>query len=538
MRDEILDSYDQGYKECLDDVDNYLVRMRIEDPEMREKVLSHVARRKARFKQTHAARKVKRCGALSRVRRRTEVQKRANVQQLSPYHHTHSPADSTTPEDHGFHEEMGHGGGGDDLVDVDESREEMTGDVPILRADGAAELDQGRGWWERAEEARLFGGDKDAQSDSNNNRHNCFRHRSGQHKCFINTDDNSSSGSEIGGSSSSNNKSSSSSSNRTISTTTSSSSNLSNNSRSSNNSSISYNKLFISQRKTPGLIIIANQQASATAQDNNSDDFRDGASLAGCIPNDSFTSNCSNTDPAILPPVSESAHNPPLETRNGGDAGAGHCPGGPRRWQDSHPKKQPSSISVSKLSSIPVSQQLSILIPAGVISSAGLPRPLLPLPLNQQSREATITGSGVKAHAQSRDAVAKKQFPLLLKASRKPDCTSSQGIGTAGLIPDHSTRGDCSSLLVTRLTQPLNTRLRALQACSSSATVLFPEERDNQAAYDLSIHRDSKDGAKVEGRGMESFERRLEIGGLCLPNIGTDRTQQHGGVHSDVWRPW
>nr|KAG5692455.1 hypothetical protein BaRGS_010165 [Batillaria attramentaria] len=41
-RDTILENYDKGYRECLDDVDSYLLRMHIDDPELREQILEYV----------------------------------------------------------------------------------------------------------------------------------------------------------------------------------------------------------------------------------------------------------------------------------------------------------------------------------------------------------------------------------------------------------------------------------------------------------------------------------------------------------------
>ena len=530
MRGEVLDSYDQGYKECLEDVDNYLVRMRIEDPEMREKVLGHMATRKARFQQTHAVRKVKRCGgSLSpRARQRTaDVQRRPDVQPLSPYQHTHSPADSTTPEDHGgFDEEMGHDDCGRvglvDAVNVD-SLEEMAvevGPAALRLADGAAEMKQGRccRWESRDGEPRLCaGGDgKDAQNDGNNNRHSCCHHKSGQRSSRIvsRTENNSISSISSNSSSSSNMLSNSSSSNNMLS------------SNSSSSTSSSYNKLFINPNKTPSLIIITNRQASTTTQNSSSssssssNDLRDVASLTRRSP---FTNNSLNIDPAQLHPAGRNAHKTILQTRNPGDASGGHDhPGRPASVKpDSHPaKKNPSS-------SIPVSQQLSVLIPAGDISGAGLPGPsLLPLPLPQQSRrQATITGSDVKAHAQTH-AIPMKPLPVFLQASSKPE--------------DASPRGDSCSLLVTHLTQPLNTRLHALRACSPSVTGLFPEkERDSGQARDLSVKRESTDGAiPAEGRAGKGSERTDETRCTCLSNTGAGRSQQHGENHSDVWRPW
>ena len=527
MRDEVLDSYDQGYKECLEDVDNYLVRMRIEDPEMREKVMGHIATRKARFQQTHAARKVKRCGGSlsSRARQRAaEVQRRPDVQPLSPYQHTHSPADSTTPEDHGgFDEEMGHDDCGRvdlvDAVNVD-SLEEMAvevGPAVLRRADGDVEMKQGRccRWDSQDGEPRLCEGEdgKDAQNDSNNNRHSCCHHKSSQRSSrIISRTDNSSN--KLSNSSSSNmlsNSSGSNSSSNMLSSSNSSSNMLSNSSSSnSSNTSSSYNKFFINPNKTPSLIIITNRQASTITQ--NSNDLYDVASLTRRSP---FTNNSLITDPAELHHISRNTHKTILETRNPGDARGGHDhPGRPSVKPDSHwVKKNPSS-------SIPVSQQLSILIPAGVISGAGLPLP------QQSRRQATITGSDVKAHAQTH-AVPMKPLPVLLQA--------------ASGKPEHaSPRGDSCSLLVTHLTQPLNTRLHAHQACSPSVTGLFPEtERGNGQACDLSVKRESTDAAMpAEGRGGKGSERTDETRGTCLPSTGAGRSQQHGENHSDVWRPW
>ncbi|KAK7477383.1 hypothetical protein BaRGS_00031359, partial [Batillaria attramentaria] len=105
-RDTILENYDKGYRECLDDVDSYLLRMHIDDPELREQILGQFASRKARLKQSPTFRKktrgggvsVKRCGEGPGARGKGVAERRTGRLELLSYRPTHSPADSTTPE--------------------------------------------------------------------------------------------------------------------------------------------------------------------------------------------------------------------------------------------------------------------------------------------------------------------------------------------------------------------------------------------------------------------------------------------------------
>ncbi|KAK7093720.1 hypothetical protein V1264_007416 [Littorina saxatilis] len=523
-KSESLPTFDQGYQECLDDVDKYLVRMRTEDAEMRAQVMKHIASKKAGFKHgqfpkgrlCHGGR-LKRCGTLSRGSTKKETGKKLAAQLLSSYQHTHSPADSTTPEDHGDFGEESADDSGDEMNTVDDENESFVKDND-QRATVESES-------ERITSSRKSGfgifEEKTTGTPREIKQENLPQDKdNGQDPLRLNgtpeyiSNNNSSSGNK-----------------RNTPSAVRSSSN-----RDTDNESI-HRKLcssfFLNPNKAPSLII--------TTKRPNCSSSNIGSKRLAISSSPSFHGSSESLEGSGSEDKQKDLYGPVFQKP---DLYKSFSQKPAKHSSDSSTEHNYSTFSnqlttqgrlkrLSMISPTPFSEQLSITIPSTAASKLENQPPCL-LPQDNYSQAPVVTGNDVMKHAQSRLV---QQVPLLLMTSSRREREGDRTDDFTGRLftACSDTRTEPANLLVAQLIKPLNESHDAPQQSGWCDSASLAAEEDQ--ACDLSMKRAVREGNEgkelVKGLRCESREEDVQ----SRHNTRDDRNCLGGG-DSNVWRPW